>query len=147
MTFSRSILKAGLYFIGIAAILIGSAIVLFGVRLVGDFFSTIVNLVYATGPVTDLGSPNVDSELRFYAVFFVVFGILMVQSARHLERYSARIPFLLALFFAGGAARAISFFMVGPPHALFILLMGIELIAPPLLWLAWRKTRVIEHTN
>ena len=139
MTLSRSILKAGLYFIGIAAILIGSAIVLFGIRLVGEFFSAMVNLVYAAGPVTNLGSPNDDSELRFYAVFFVAFGVLMVQSARNLERYVARIPLLLALFFAGGLARAISYISVGPPHALFILLMGIELIAPPLLWLAWRK--------
>ena len=147
MTLSRYILKAGLYFIGGAAILIGSAIVVFGIRLVGEFFSAVVNLVYAAGPITDLGSPNDDSELRFYAVFFAAFGVLMVQSARHLKKYSARIPLLLALFFAGGFARVISYIVVGPPHALFILLMGIELIAPPLLWLAWRKTSLVGNTN
>ena len=141
MNLSRQILKSGLYFIGGAAILIGSAIVVFGIQFVGEFFSAIVNFVYAAGPVTDLESPNDDSELRFYAVFFAAFGVLMVQSARHLKKYSARIPFLLALFFAGGLARVISYIAVGPPHALFILLMGIELIAPPVLWLAWRKLK------
>ena len=37
VTLSRHILKAGLYFIGSAAILIGSAIVVFGIQLVGSF--------------------------------------------------------------------------------------------------------------
>ena len=40
---SNHILRAGLYFIGIAAILIGSAIAMLGIHLVGPFFSAIVN--------------------------------------------------------------------------------------------------------
>jgi len=146
VTLSRHILKAGLYFIGLAGIFIGCAIAIFGIQLVGNFFSAIVNVVYDAGPMTDLGSPNDDSELRFYSVFFVAFGILMVQSARQFEKHYARIPILLTLFFAGGAARALGYIMVGPPHALFILLMVIELLAPPLLWLAWRKARSTIET-
>jgi len=127
--------------------LIGSAIALLGINLVGQFFSAIINIVYDAGPMQDLGSPNDDSELRFYSIFFVGYGVLLVQTAGNLVRHGHRLPYLLALFFAGGAARAISYITVGPPHALFILLMGIELMAPPLLWLAWRKTRADGNTN
>lgn len=137
---AKRIVQFGLYFIGISAILIGSAIALFGIELVGRFFSAIINVAIHSGPVTDLGHPNDDSELRFYSVFFIAFGFLMVQSARHFETYRARIPHLLALFFAGGVTRALGVLAIGIPHNLFLLLMGIELILPPLLFLAWRNT-------
>jgi len=112
-----------------------------GIALVGQFFSTIVNFIYPAGPLTDLGTPNDDSELRFYSVFFVGFGVLLVQSARDLKKHSARIPILLGLFFAGGLARLIGYLSVGTPHALFILLMIIELTLPPLLYALWRGIR------
>lgn len=135
------ILKTGLYFIGIAGILIGSAIALLGINLVGQFFSAIITFIYDAGPLSDLGTPNNDSELRFYSVFFVAYGIVLVQTAGNLPRHGHRVPILLGLFFAGGLARLLSFLTIGTPHALFVLLMIIELIMPPLLYAMWRKQR------
>ena len=110
-----------------------------GIDIVGGVFSAVINVVHDAGPMTDLGQPDDDSELRFYSVFFVAYGVIMVPTARDLEQHGRRVPILLALFFAGGLARLLSYFTVGPPHALFMLLMVIELLLPPLLYLAWRS--------
>ena len=136
------LLKSGLYFIGIAAILIGSAISLLGINLVGQFFSAVINIIVNAGPLTDLGQPNDDSELRFYSIFFVAYGILLVQTAGNLSRHGHRVPILLGLFFAGGTVRLLSLLTVGQPHALFILLLVIELILPPMLYLCWRRMKL-----
>ena len=57
VTLSRHILKAGLYFIGSAAILIGSAIVVFGIQLVGEFFSAVIEPAREIAPQLRLIPP------------------------------------------------------------------------------------------
>lgn len=138
---TQKFLQLGLYFIGVAAVLIGSAIATLGIEPVGRFFTAIINLAVDAGALNDLGQPNDDSELRFYSVFFVAYGIVLIQTAGNLMRHGHRIPILLGLFFAGGIARLLSLFMVGQPHALFLLLMAFELILPPLLYLCWRRIK------
>ena len=135
------ILKFGLYFIGLAAILIGSSIALIGIERTGQFFVWVLSWVRDSGPLTDLGQPNDDSELRFYSVFFVAYGALLVQAARNPVKYARHIPVLLALFFAGGIVRVISYTQVGSPHDLFILLMAIELLMPIVLYICWRAAK------
>lgn len=138
---SNAILRSGLYFISIAAVLIGSAIAIFGINPVGQFFNAIISTVYNAGPLTELGTPNDDSELRFYSVFFVAYGVILFQTARDLTRHGHRLPLLLGLFFLGGIARLLSYLTVGQPHALFMLLMTIELAMPPLLYCFWKISR------
>jgi len=138
---SKAVLKAGLYFISIAAMAIGTAIALLGINPVGQFFNTVISIVYNSGPLTELGTPNDDSELRFYSVFFVAYGAIFFQTTRNLAKHSHRLPLLLGLFFLGGIARSISYVTVGQPHALFVLLMVIELTMPPLLYLCWLITK------
>ena len=93
------------------------------------------------GPLSGLGEPNDDSELRFYSVFFAAYGIVLVQTAGNLARHGHRVPILLGLFFAGGIARLLSLLTIGTPHALFLLLLGFELLLPPLLYICWRQVR------
>ena len=138
---TRKLLQAGLYFIGVAGILIGSAIAVLGIETVGRFFTMIINIAVEAGPLTDLGQPNDDSELRFYSVFFVAYGIVLVQTAGNLARHGHRVPILLGLFFAGGIARLLSLLTIGAPHALFLMLLGFELLLPPLLYICWRQVR------
>jgi len=136
------ILQFGLYFIGLAAILIGSSIALIGIERTGQFFVWVLSWIGDSGPLSDLGQPNDDSELRFYSVFFIAYGALLFQAARKPIKYARRIPLLLALFFAGGVVRAISYIQIGPPHDLFILLMAIELIMPIVLYICWRAAKL-----
>ena len=138
---SEAVLKAGLYFISIAAMAIGTAIALLGISPVGQFFNAVISVIYEGGPLTDLDTPNDDSELRFYSVFFAAYGAILFQTTRNLTKRGHRLPLLLGLFFLGGIARAISYVTVGQPHALFVLLMIIELTMPPLLYLCWLMTK------
>ena len=120
---------------------IGTAIVVFGINAVGQFFNALISILYNAGPLTELGAPNDDSELRFYSVFFVTYGVILFQTARDLARHGSRLPLLLGLFFLGGIARLLSYLTIGQPHALFMLLMIIELAMPPILYGLWRIGR------
>jgi len=142
---SRLFLKTGLCFIGVPAILIASAIALLGIEAVGQFFSHIVEPVFNSGTMTDLGTPNDDSELRFYSIFFAAFGVFTVRAARDINHYYKQIPILLGLFFLGGLARALGYITIGQPHALFILLMAIELAMPIILYVTWRAVGAPEE--
>jgi hypothetical protein len=134
-------LQVGLAFIGGAAILIGLMFVGLGTARTAAIFNALLSLIYDGGPMDGVSHPNADSELRFYSVIFIGYGIVMVQTAQNLSRHMARVPFLLALFFGGGAARLISFIAAGPPHGLFVLLMGIELALPVVLGLCYLRVR------
>ena len=137
------LLKLGLYGLGLSAILIGGSIALFGSHSVVTFFENALSIFYVSSPTTDLASPNVDSELRFYSVMFVFYGGVLVQTARNLELYSARVPLLLAVFFLAGVARLLGCVFVGVPQMLFLILMVIELTLPVILFICWllRKPR------
>lgn len=131
---SLFILRFGLYFIGIAGVLIGSAFIIFGVNATGQLFNTILAAFYDGGVLTGLDTPEAESELRFYSVFWMAYGVLLIRSANNVSRHIARLPWLIGLFFAGGLARLMAYINSGVPHALFILLMGIELTLPLILW-------------
>ncbi len=133
------ILRIGFYGLGLSAIAIGLSFIGFGVDAAGRFFKGLMDYTYPTEPLTGLDNPNADGELRFYSVFWIAYGILLVQTARDLTRHIARIPWLIALFFAGGLARVVSYVKLGPPHAFFMILMAIELILPIILFLAYRR--------
>lgn len=79
-----------------------------------------------------------DSEDRFYAALFLGFGAAIVWCAGALEARRDVLHALLATFFAGGVARLISWAAMGQPAALFVGLGAVELILPPVLWVATR---------
>ncbi|MBL4871169.1 MAG: DUF4345 domain-containing protein [Robiginitomaculum sp.] len=136
------ILRLLLFLLGTTAVGIGLSIIGFGPDKTVQLFARIVE-TFGGGkaPVTGFNSVNVDSEFRFFAVFWVVYGGFLVQASHDLNKYSPRIPLLLALFFLGGLARAISFMVMGTPHTLFIVLMGVELILPVIMYLFWRGSQ------
>lgn len=82
------------------------------------------------------GNATMDSEDRFYATLFLGFGIAQVWAALDLATRRGAILALQATFFAGGTARVFSALAVGSPGALFVFLGSLELIIPPLVWLA-----------
>ncbi len=136
---SKKILIAGLIALGTAAILIGASIFFFGADVTVRFFVGILNAIGVAQPApTELSSPDVDSELRFYAVFWVTYGAFLIHSARDLANHLQRVPLLLGLFFVGGLGRALSYATTGPPHTLFVILMAIELAFPPFLYALYR---------
>jgi Domain of unknown function (DUF4345) len=86
------------------------------------------------------GNATMDSEDRFYATLFLGFGIAQVWAARDPARHAGVVLALQAVFFTGGLARIVSLIAVGPPVPLFLFLGGLELLIPPLVWWALRRT-------
>ena len=128
--------------LGIAAIAICLSIVLFGPSWTAGFsegqFDWLTGSVHpSSGP----WPPTMDSELRFYAPFWGAYGVALLAVARDLPTKLQFVPPLAGLFFVGGAGRAISYCVVGPPHPFFTLLMAIELLLPLVLLGLWHGAR------
>jgi Domain of unknown function (DUF4345) len=88
-------------------------------------------------------NPSVESELRFYAAFYVAYGAAVLQVAPRADRDPAAVRALAGALFLAGLARAGGWIAVGRPHALQRGLLVIELAAPPLV-VAWQR-RVASH--
>lgn len=139
---SARILSGLLIVLGVSAVVIGLSIVLLGPTPTGQATEALFAFASrAPRLLTEPFTPTADSELRFYAPFWVVYGGLLVHTARDLRRWRERVPLLAAVFFAGGVGRAIAWWRVGPPHPAFLSLMIIELALPPVLMLLWLRRR------
>jgi hypothetical protein len=87
-------------------------------------------------------NPTLDSEDRFYAAFFLAFGVALIWCSLDLLKRGGAFRVLLVPFFIGGIARVISAALVRLPDPLFVALTAVELILPPLLW--WWHHRTLS---
>ena len=134
---AQRLLAAGIFGLGAAAVGIGTGIFLLRPAAIADFSAALLGLARGAGEA--LSPPDADNEMRFYAVFWIAFGVIAIRAARTLPASLGTARILAALFFAGGAGRAMSTASLGAPHPLFVALMWIELLAAPaLLLLSWR---------
>lgn len=78
-------------------------------------------------------TPSLDSELRFYAAWYAVAGVLMHQAASngHLDRQVA--PMLTGGWSLAAFSRLLSMRAVGRPARLFLVLTGLEFVVAGLL--------------
>ncbi|MDQ4064526.1 MAG: DUF4345 domain-containing protein [Actinomycetota bacterium] len=95
-------------------------------------FAGLATVLFGVGSTvgTEGITATVDSEMRFYAVWYVGAGVVLLWSARNLERATALIRGIAVLLFIGGSSRVLSWLAVGEPHALTKTLMAIELVLP-----------------
>ena len=132
MFLALKILMTGL---GGAAVLIATSIMLFGAGATAQVGFVLFDSV-ASSRV--LWSPDADSELRFYAAFWMAFGVLAIRAARDPYAPGSATPWLALVFFLGGCGRLLSLILVGAPHPFFTALMALELALPPLLYVLWQ---------
>jgi hypothetical protein len=85
-------------------------------------------------------TPNIESELRFYAVFWSAFGVLALLAARSPERQSSLVRGLALFLFLGGVARGFAWLASARPDTQFLVLMGLELGLP--VFIVWAQTRI-----
>lgn len=83
-------------------------------------------------------SANLDTELRFYASWYVVFGVLMLRAARRPEAETTTVRACGAGFLLAAFGRAVSSRAVGRPHPLFQVLMAME-AAIPVVLIPWQR--------
>lgn len=88
-------------------------------------------------PHQEQANPSVESELRFYAAFYVAFGIVAVRVAPRADRETATVRALAGALLLAGLARAGGWLAVGRPQRLQRTLLVIELAAPPPI-VAWQ---------
>ena len=83
--------------------------------------------------------PALDSQNRFYAVAFTLYGVLLFLCSTDITKYATVLRCVLWVFFAAGLARFVSIALHGsPPPMIWLLLVG-EVLPPPLL--AWWLSR------
>ena len=83
--------------------------------------------------------PALDSQNRFYAVAFTLYGVLLFLCSTDIPKYAPVLRCVLWVFFAAGLARFVSVALHGsPPPMIWLLLVG-EVVPPPLL--AWWLSR------
>lgn len=119
--------------LGTAAVVIGGMIFLFGPVFTGELFASALSLIAPGSGSVQLGGVDVDSEMRFYAVLWVAYGLVMIRVSQLLPRRIFLAQAMLGVFFVGGLGRVISSMTVGPPHLLFQVLMWVELAVPLIL--------------
>jgi thiol:disulfide interchange protein len=87
----------------------------------------------ATIPGGGSVSESVDSELRFYATFWVVLGGVALWLVPRVGSETTIVRIVGGAVFAAGIARVISLVSVGAPHWSQVVLMAIELLLGPIL--------------
>ncbi len=93
--------------LGLAAVFIGSMIVVTGVLNTLHFFESTYAIIFSLPAVLEPQSvtPTIDNEFRFYAILWISYGVLSLWVSRHIESEFRLVPYLLGIFFAGGIAR------------------------------------------
>ena len=117
--------------LGIAAVGIGAMVFLMGVQFIQLTESSFNFAIGQSIPLDPAEvSPTIDNEFRFYSIFWLSYGGLVLWVARNILAQLRLVPILVGLFFIGGIGRALSHIFVGAPHPAFVALMVIELVAP-----------------
>jgi len=91
-------------------------------------------------PGDNPATPNLESELRFYATFWTGFGVLAFYAARRPERETMLLRGLSLFLFLAGAARIFAWLAADRPDTQFLVLLGLELTLP--LFIVWAQARV-----
>lgn len=139
MQFMCKFLLAGL---GISAMAIGLMFFLAGAQWTADFFTPLGWLVFDNvPPIVGFDAADIDSEFRFYSVFWIAYGSALLITAINWHQYFKFVPILAGLFFLGGIGRILSYLAYGMPHPLFQILWVIELTLPVLIMVCWLIVR------
>lgn len=119
---ARRGLQVFLGFLGSVALVSGLGTVLFGVESIVGAESV---------------SATVDSEMRFFAVWYAGAGAFLLRAVPRVESERMLVRAIAGLFFVAGCSRGLSWLMVGKPHTLAVALMVVEL-ALPFVILPWQ---------
>jgi hypothetical protein len=83
-------------------------------------------------------SANVDSELRFFASWYTVLGVLVLRAVRRPEAEATVVRACGAGFFLAACGRLLSIRAAGPPSTFFKVLTGIEFAIPAVI-VPWQR--------
>ena len=87
-------------------------------------------------PAPREASPSVESELRFYSVWYIGVGLALLWLAPRLREHTREFRVFCGLLFLGGCSRILAALATDWPPTGQLVLMVIELTLP-LVLLAW----------
>jgi hypothetical protein len=123
-------LRRTLYAVSVVPIVAGAATVLLGADSVPD----------GGDP-----SPSLESELRFYSVWWIGAGLFLAWLAPRVERRTTELRVFCALHFLSGLSRIFAAIATDWPSTGQIVLMGFELVLP-VVFVAW-QARVVRAAH
>ena len=90
------------------------------------------HLMFGTSTVIGGGPVNatIDSDMRFYAVLFVAYGMAFTWCALEVGERARVANALGVVFFAGGVARLLSWASSGRPNWFYVVKIHVELVVP-----------------
>ena len=131
-------LRICLLVLGVSAVAIALSIFCFGAGFTGAWAESLFDLVSGwRGPATGAWPATMDSELRFYAALWGAYGVVVLRTGMSLKTRLPQVPWLAAIFFAGGVGRLLSRLSLGAPHPLFTALLVIEVSLPVIMMALW----------
>jgi hypothetical protein len=112
---------------------------LFGVLGVVPILTGLYAVLAGPGGQVDGEAVNasVESEFRFFASLWIAFGAAALWVAPRVDRETALVRLLAGILFSAGLARAIAWIAAGTPHWSYLVLLGLELLLPPLI-VSWQ---------
>ena len=102
-------------------------------------------LLGAEIPAAAISDPTLDSQNRFYGVYFALSGVLLLLCASDIPRYATVLRCVLWVFFVAGLARLVGIAIYGFPSAPVLGLLVVELVVPPVL--AWWLSHVDRYAT
>lgn len=89
-------------------------------------------LITGADKVLDGGNPSasLDSELRFFAAWYLVLGVFLLREVARVESATLIVRVVGIGFFLAACGRALSWLQSGRPHTLYVVLMVIEFLIP-----------------
>ncbi|MFT4081982.1 MAG: DUF4345 domain-containing protein [Nocardioides sp.] len=88
------------------------------------------------GQSTYLGGGEVnatmDSDLRFFNLLFLLYGLAFVWAAADIRAHARLIDLLGLVFFAGGLSRLLAWSASGRPSWFYVAMIPVELLVPVL---------------
>ena len=131
MTQSRSLknLRRTLYVLAVIPIVAGAATALLG-----------------SDSLPRAGKPtaSIESELRFFSVWWIGAGLFLVWLARRIGQRTLELRVFCGLLFLAGLSRVLGILDAGWPSTLQIVLMGLELSLPVVL-VVWQAKAVASR--
>lgn len=88
--------------------------------------------------------PQIDNELRFFAMFWVAYGGFCFWISRSIRERGHFIPFIAVVFLLGGIGRLFSLITVGSPGSFLIGAMILEFVLPVVVYVIYKKRRKQE---
>lgn len=113
---------------------------LFGIAMTASLVDAALQaLGLPASAIDEFSGASVDSEFRFYSVFWFVYGVMLWRTAGRLGTSLPLAGLLIGLFGLGGIGRLLSYLSTAAPATLFLVLTWIEIVLTLVMAALWLR--------